>query len=294
MLREFKIFDHVIKVKDSTCSRDGKKPQKLKPYVNLYVKLGNACQAECKFCEYHGKDTLKFDEYKLYYAITRIQKAGLRIAKINFTGGEPSIYASKLIETVQKIREIQRDIFVTVNTNGYKIEKIQNNYADGYFDCISISRHHHDDSKNHEIFGVSNVAGRADIKSIDNKRNIHLRCNLIKGYIDSAESIKKYLDVMSSDGVYDFGFVSLMQINDFCKENFVDYSKIDIESIPNVRLATSNRLEDFCSCKNYLYYNKHGIVSFYARFNGDSSRCESTLVYDIDKLTDGFGGKVII
>jgi len=126
---------------------------------------------------------------------------------------------------------------------------------------------------------------------------MHLRCNLIKGEIDSQEEVIKYIEAFSKSNYY-YGFVSLMKINKFCEENFVDYKELDLDHLPNSRIAYyQNREKDglkICECKNIVHYTKDGeLVKLYSRVNYITDNYENTLVYDRNVLKLGFGDTVI-
>jgi len=118
--------------------------------------------------------------------------------------------------------------------------------------------------------------------------------NLIKRYIDCEEEIIKYLQFASEVGIYDVGFVSLMRINDYCKENQVLFDNIDFTS-GRIRKTKEWKNKDYCRCANYLYIPKNNdrLVKFYGRYVCQSKNTESQLVFDGINLRDGFGGNII-
>jgi molybdenum cofactor biosynthesis enzyme MoaA len=282
-----------IPTRETFCSTDGREPQTIKqPYVNLYVKNTNHCQAKCSFCEYSNNEPQKkLNFYKLIHSIDLIQRSGLAINKISFTGGEPTLYAEELNALIRDIRRMNENVYIVINTNGYNLNSLDMDLINN----IALSRHHYDDDKNREILHTPKTPHLEYLKTFKHKEKLHIRCNLIKGYIDTQEEVLKFLDVLSGVGVYDFGFVSLFQINDFCKENFVDYKSINLDNAPRTRVIRTQTRENVCTCKNYLHYTTKGEISrIYARFNEDLSNCDGTLVFDGQNLTVGFNGEKIL
>ena len=291
-MKTISLFGKDIPVRDKECSVDGRPTKEIKnPYVNIYVKPTTLCQANCKFCEYHDREKSSFDIYKFFYILNYLNRQDIRINKISFTGGEPTLYGDLLNHIVSVIREFDDEVPLVLNTNGYNLKSINLDE----FDNIALSRHHYLDAKNIEIFGTLNVPSFEDIKNFKFKDKLHLRCNLIKGYIDSQKEALDFITAFAGIGVNDFGFVSLFQINDYCKENFVDHSAIDLFHAPRTMVSYSQRREGVCSCKNYLHYTEKGeLVKIYSRFNEDMTICDGTLVYEKDVLTAGFNGEVIL
>ncbi len=284
-----KIFDKLIEYKDFDCSLNGGAKEKNNPYVNLFVRTNDACNANCSFCEFHKKETKEFDIYKFYYILDYLKNKKVYVNKINFTGGEPTLYWDNLVRIVKMAKNKHPRSYLTLNTNGFNLERIEEIIS--ILNSVSVSRHHYDMDKDKIIFKTNNFISNKKIANFPNKNKLHLRCNLIKGYIDNEIEIKKYIEFFSDLGVIDFGFVSLMLLNDFCKENFVDFKDLDIKFS-----VSKERTEELiqCSCRNFLYTTEKGnMVKLYSRWLGNCNANYSTLVYDVDTLTYGFGGEKI-
>jgi molybdenum cofactor biosynthesis enzyme MoaA len=156
--------------------------------------------------------------------------------------------------------------------------------------------HSYNADDNAKIFGNSYMSSiMDDIKESPLKDRIHLSCNLIKGYIDSPDEIKKYLDNAANLGIKDVGFVSLMPVNEYCKEHFIDYNDINFDNIEEMFSSTDYNYDDRCRCRNYLYLSNDGTpIKIYVRYYVDGNFCLSTLVYDGKNLKQGFRGSIII
>ncbi|MCK9476554.1 MAG: hypothetical protein M0R46_11575 [Candidatus Muirbacterium halophilum] len=91
----------------------------------------------------------------------------------------------------------------------------------------------------------------------------------------------------------DVGFVSLMKINDFATEQFVDFEKIDLVS-DKFHKIKEWKYKDCCKCNNYLYLTGDGnVVRVYSRCNMKQMVSISNLVFDGENLKTGFLGEVI-
>ena len=72
MIQNINLFGQAVAIKATACSFNGEPGNPIDvPYINLYVRLTNVCQAKCPFCEFHGKDEHKFnvDKFLLYYIV---------------------------------------------------------------------------------------------------------------------------------------------------------------------------------------------------------------------------------
>ncbi len=279
-----------------------------RPRINLFVQTINKCQANCAFCIYHNEAcTGKFNIEKYKEVLKYLNsRTDLDIGKLNLTGGEPllngELFKDIMDTTIENI-EINRKPEVTLNTNGYtKNLDLVLNYQ--YFlDSVGLSRHHYDDKINKDIFNTSFVPDENEIRnfmnSMENKKIIQLRCNLMKDKIDSCEEIRKYMDWAISVGVHDCGFVTLAPNNDFCKDNQIEFSSLlslskDLIEVNNWERFENNEEIPYCKCANYIYQNISGdMCKFYARLFCNNSCMDGILVFDGENLRHGFGGKII-
>lgn len=288
-----------VPVMRTACHLNGKPQGNFKrPYVNMYVRTTDECGANCGFCNYHcdvphqpfrpfnlGKFKRIFEEaYKTFW-----------INKIAFTGGEPTQNTLVIDQVVSFVNRIDPGIPMTINTNGNRLkvlldrERILPKIHD-----IALSMHYYTNKGNHKIFRSTEHATIEDVNNFSNKDKLHLRCNLIRGFIDCQDEVMKYIDRFTKMGVTDFGFVSLMEINDYCKENFVSYDEAGLTKLKG-SLRTQWRERTGCTCENFILTTDKGvIIRYYSRLNSQPKKCESSLVYDQDTLLDGFNGKVIL
>jgi hypothetical protein len=288
-----RLFGKEIPVRKLACSLGGEDPLPLKPYVNLYIRVTDECPYNCPFCAFHKKrNTKRFDLKRLASVMHELYDKQVRVKKVALTGGEPtfSLTDRSIIRSVIGLMDAhfgQGATDLVLNTNGFHLDDVPLTRISS----IALSRHHWGNEENEELFGTSGSSKPVSIKS-SGEGKLHLRCNLIKGYVDSAETILEYTR-RYSPVCDDFGFVSLMRVNDFCKERFVDSRCLDFSAMPQVRRVQSATRGD-CCCQNYLTYTDKGkLARFYTRTDPIEGSCEGTLVYDMDCLTIGFNGKVI-
>lgn len=287
------------------------------PHVNLFIQLNNTCNANCLFCEYHGENRINNWNYSKLADIIKEIQSKAKIGKLNFTGGEPTINMTHFDKVMQTCMDNTKDYYweVTINTNGIHLLELTNYMQ--YIDYISLSRHHYDDEKNYEIFRSKQVPSSADIqkfildyrkysksavtgKNFGNPYQLNGRCNLIKGYIDSTEEIKNYLDWCGLVGMRWIGLVTLMPLNDYCKTHETCADSL-INNVPGFRQTQLwQRIESKgldssveCRCANYMH-NTHGkLILFYHRIFCNNNLKAGQLVYDGQDLRLGFGGEII-
>jgi len=295
---ETNLFGHIVKLKSHSCSLNGAEPVQIKePYVNLYIQL-KGCNAKCKFCSFQDvANDFNFEKFKLVLEELKKQSP---VNKISITGGEPTMNLDKLYKIMKIVRKKCPDSFFVMNTNGYKLLDVFKDGASMLLDSISLSRHHYNDKKNNEILGFKSISEK-HIEAIQHvfwqqSEKLHLSCNLIKGYIDSVQNVYKYLEFANNVKIYDVGFVSLMKINDFCKDKFIDFSELNFKNKRMYNSRSWNFL-DSCKCKNYLYIPKNinnEVVKVYNRCFMLRTEVLNSLVFDGENLKFGFDGKTLI
>jgi len=261
-------------------------------YVNFYVRITGVCFCNCSFCN-DRSDEGTFDRTKFLQALF-VLKDSLWVNKIVITGGEPTEDFSNFLLILKDIRDVFPHTHLTVNTNGVFLNLIEKPETLDLLSCVSVSRHHYLDDLNAEIFGIDQSPSNMKvIKAFRDKDKLHLRCNLIKGYIDCLSKIQEYMDYMSRHGVRDFGFVNLMKINPYSKNHFV--GNLPLDSISNtIESQKWERMDGKCTCRNYLHVTESGyIVKMYERANEAPEKPDGCLVYDVDCLRNGFGGDVL-
>ena len=268
-----------------------------KPFVNIYVKITDRCNAYCPFCcndSEHVVLSPSFKADKFFDIIHEIVSNGIKLNRISLTGGEPSLYPELVIDLLQRISESDECAFtqVQLNTNGLNNDSL-NLIRHPRLDSISLSLHHYDKERLSELYGRKvEFNPIVEIKDISHKLNIS--CNLIKDYIDSTKEIERMIHYAEVYGVKTIGFVSLLRKNPYCEERFIDFRKIDLSSISSLILSGERTIQCICGCKNYLYTGNTNLIDVYFRINDNPMYCGSSFLYDGEYLRQGFNNNNII
>lgn len=283
------LFGKEIVIKRIGCNQSDTEGHKIAPAVNLFVKVTKGCNAKCLFCSNADTEESRetFNLMKLFVIIQEIQKQGIVVNRINITGGEPSLVEGLVQSILDECKKkVYENIHLHLNTNGL-FSKSQQLMKSDRWDSISMSLHHYNLEKLSELYGASVPKTAFEFEGTDiNKVNVS--CNLIKGYIDSTEEARKMLDFTIDLGVPRIGFVSLMQVNNYCQDHYVDFEEIKLDTIPRVYFTKSMNRGPDCKCSNYLYNRNLNVLEIYTRNYMNLEYCESSLVYDGQYLRQGF------
>ena len=278
------IFNKNIELREHYCQYFDNKASLIdRQYINLYIRF-KGCNANCKFCTY--MDAAHNFDFKKYEEVLKELTSKLHIRKIGFTGGEPTLQYD-LFKSVlgYSFNQLGRDTEYAVNSNGINFKRSSGN------------RHHYDDKKNNEILGF-NALSTEEIKElqkdITDPNFLQLSCNLIKGYIDNDNDIKKYMEFANNINVHQIGFVTLMDINKYSKDNYVNN---DMSIFNDLHKTKQWENKGFCKCSNYIYVpeqiNKH-CVKLYTKNTFNISNINNTLTFNGKNLVYGFDDNNII
>ncbi|MBR6821106.1 MAG: radical SAM protein [Bacilli bacterium] len=299
-MKTINLFGHDIIVRDTLCSTDPKDLKVVDPSLRLYIKLTDACNADCLFCaNKESRDFGNLDFRKLEFVIRYLLDRGL-LHGISITGGEPMMNPDKMNMLLNLIYDIDPNMEVAISTNGYNLRSFLDMEHVNKLESIHISRHHYDDEVNYSIFGSRDVASTEDIvalqEGLDDKRIININTLVMKDYIEDLASIKKMLNYVGDVGVYKNGFVSLMKCNQFSKDHFINFNDIFSSLDESFYLGHHFYNGEYCECVDGVYLtDNERMVEFYARMVKDCSCPYTTqLVYTSDnKVTAGFGKKLL-
>ena len=265
----------------------GDKEYRVHPNVNLYVNPSPRCNARCAFCiarsdvpidrENNGKEYLRRFEASLKF----LRKQGIDHTAL-VLGGEPTI-DRKLPMILDLLKRYKvRDPVIT--TNGSYLKNWVREINDSTLAHINISRHHYLDAENRSIMGSKTAPTTKDLKEvlgrIDRRISIRLNANLIKGGIDSAEGVTRFLDWAIDLGVAHIAFSQLATLPEeggLVAKSVVKYSSAHRVSIGPI-LDAIRRDQRFRRIKvaSGSHYN-------YEVWTYKTSRGEATVVFkDID------------
>jgi len=299
-MKTINLFGHDIIVRDTLCSTDPKDLKVVDPSLRLYIKLTDACNADCLFCaNKESRDFGNLDFRKLELVIRYLLDKKL-LHGISITGGEPMMNPDKMNMLLNLIYGIDPNMEVAISTNGYNLRSFLDMEHVNKLESIHISRHHYDDEVNYDIFGSRDVASTEDIialqEGLDDKRIININTLVMKDYIEDLASIKRMLNYVGNVGVYKNGFVSLMKCNQFSRDHFINFNDIFRHLDEDFYLGHHFYNGEYCECVDGVYLtDKDKMVEFYARMVKDCNcPCTTQLVYTSDnKVTAGFGKKLL-
>lgn len=206
------------------------------------------CNGACGYCiaNMHSPSGKSLDDEALssltHRTIGEYKKNELDF-DMRITGGEPFFHPErlkKLLETIAK----NKVSFYRVNTNGSLLGRAGNldmirPFAENEPFVLDISRHHHDDALNNDSFGRK-VPVAEDLAELNHKlrQKIMLRSILMKGYLDSLDKIKEFMEHFRSLGFNIFSFKNLVEFNPKSKprgqeHQFVQANNVDFLGIVN-------------------------------------------------------------
>lgn len=291
------LFNKDITIRDKYCKFFGNEGSDIsEPYINLYVRF-KGCNADCLFCEFKEIAT-HFNFKKYEEIINEINSKGIELRKLSFTGGEPTLNYNRFKDVLKYTRETLPNTYVALNTNGLRLVDMFNDSTVDNLDNIALSKHHYIDKLNDKLLGFKSISN-AEIGEIQSSHDrtelMHFSCNLIKDGIDTNKKVIKFLENANKLNVFSAGFSSLMPVNDFCKENFIDINILEFKK----NFFNSKQFDDpgHCMCRNYLYTPKEfkgEHVKLYFKNTFRNQELTNSLIFDGENLRYGFGQDNII
>ena len=184
----------------------------------LNVKITNRCNAHCAFCiEREGYAPPERDVESLIQATLAMSN----YPSVLILGGEPLLY-SQLEKYLKGIRPHKENIYLT--TNGALLEKNAEMLAK-YLDGVNISIHSPKENVNDRCFKahICFEQLRAGIRIFQREKiPVRINCNLVRGVMDTPESIEEMIRFASSMCVDHLRFSELQQ----AKGLFVDSRRL--------------------------------------------------------------------
>lgn len=289
------LFGKQIEFWQTKCSAFGTAEEAPQPFVNLYARITNGCNARCRFCCNAGADrTLTFDLQKFARIVDEIGASGIRINRITMTGGEPSCRPDTVAAVAEIVRRNPHCHFthLQLHTNGLTAEA-KSLIAISRIDTVSLSMHHYDMAMLSEIYGRAVPDNLLDFPAAL-KAKINLSCNLMKGYIDNHAEAETLLRHAANHGYQSVGFAGLMKLNHYAADRYVNPWTIDFDKIYALLKTEEKSHEGACRCRNYLYTACKHPVGVYVRETLNTDYCRSSLLFDGEYLRQGFNINSII
>ncbi len=99
----YSFYGKKIELKEFGCNQTDIIGNKISPFVNIFVKVTNKCNAYCLFCSNSKSTNIEsfFNLPKLLEIIIHLETIGISINKLNITGGEPSVVYNLVDEILQ-------------------------------------------------------------------------------------------------------------------------------------------------------------------------------------------------
>ena len=277
--RTINVLGKELKLKNYVCSSDGihynQKPEDIQ--LQLSICPTSFCGASCPFCIAKNTKQKHFvDLCKLEECLKRLHDENL-VRGISFTGGEPFTDVKLLNDIINLVyKTFGKSIEISVTTNGTNLHRIHEIEMLSYLDALHISRHHYDDRINAELFGIR-VPTKDELSeilhSVSYKDLFVLNCMLLKDYIGTQDDVHKFLDFAIEVGAGKVAFMACSPINDFAKEQTMDYTTVLKANDPALLFTRGFQDFDLCRCQDGVYASATGeIIEFYGR-NTNVSDC---------------------
>jgi molybdenum cofactor biosynthesis enzyme MoaA len=295
MIEKVEIFGREIPLRTHQCSLFGAEPNPVNdPYVNLYVRT-KFCNAKCQFCTF-ANTASKFNEKK-YIEVLNELKSKISVRKIAFTGGEPTLYWEQFKSMVEIASEIIPDASFSMNTDGLRLQRLFEDPIYKKMDNIHISRHHYNDDINNQIFKTKtpNTEELKWAQSLStNPYQLQISCNLIKGYIDSVDEVFNMLEWVNEVEINNVGLVSLMPVNQYSREHFINFNVKDLIS-ERFNVTREWAYKNACQCTNYVYFpeNARQPMRVYHKNTYAPFDINETIIFDGENVKLGFDGEII-
>lgn len=303
LTREIELLGQRVRVKNYICSRDGvhyfRKPEHIR--LQLSVSPVSFCPGACPFCVAQGTKLHRRIDMAKFERVMRQLKAEDRMKGVKITGGEPFYDFELLNDVVALLFEVfGTGLELSISTNGMWIEKLLRLNGLEHVESVHISRHHYDDEINRRLFGGAAVPDSGRLRelarAVPSRKLLVFNCMLLKGYIDSPEEARRFMDYASETGVPKVGFMDCMPINAYAREHRLSYEDVLTEEKDDILFTRAYFALEDCHCQDGVYLTSRGrLEEFYGRSTqpGRGGYCR-TLVYEADDhLRDGFGGNIL-
>lgn len=297
--RQVEILGNPVTVKNYVCARDGgeytQKPDPVR--LQLSILPTRLCNARCPFCiAAPTTDPTRLDPAVLPPLLEAL-KAENRVRGVTVTGGEPCLDMDLLDRIIRMCFDILGpDLQVTLDTNGsglHELRRLRDLYR---IDAIHISRHHWDDAANDRIFGrkmPTAVELKRILGDIACRDLFVLNCILLKGYVETPEDARRYMDFAIETGAGKTAFITASPVNAWTAEHRILFEDVLEDSDPSMLFTREFRDFDICRCRDGVYVSPQGkLMEFYGRqtLSNAGNYCRGLVIEPDGSLRTGFGG----
>ena len=270
---------------------------------NFNVFITNLCQNRCYFCINARNDTTHVDDETYFHNLEKIlQNKGDLHLEATITGGEPTLAASRMVETIRLLKKFGVNER-TVSTTGIgllnKYENktiLQHLIENDYTHNISISRMSIDEDTNNEVLHGKNITNETlrKIAFICDTNGVQLRTstNILAGYVDNYQKMLDFVDFQHGLGINSCLFrevipklpKNLFSIT-FLKQAFRnDENSVFLKVVDGV----------FYNIELYMYKSPKTKQEYIVKlYQGKEPGCIGSLSYNQGKLRIGFNGDIL-
>jgi radical S-adenosyl methionine domain-containing protein 2 len=125
--------------------------------ISVNYHFTRKCNKTCKFCFHTEKSSHVASEDEMMRGLRLLKEAGMR--KINFAGGEPFLYPSKLGWLCRYCKEVLGLESVSIITNGTKVTEKWLRQWGGFVDVMGVSCDSFDERTGEYFLGSGSVCG---------------------------------------------------------------------------------------------------------------------------------------
>jgi len=293
------LFNKTLRYKDYDCSKTLSAYDSRPPLFNLYLQVTDVCNAKCSFCDKANciSSDVELDKDKLMNILKELTERNM-LGKISLTGGEPLLRVERLNEILEIIHLVNPLAYVSLNTNGSRLENFREIKRPEFIKEVDMSRHHYNELENNAVFGirVANFKEIHDFLSQNEHIILKLNCVMTKNQISTIHDVERYLEELATYGIKEVRFISLLNLTEGYEDLFLDVKPL-IEQFKKHTNIGSLYDKDICECFGFMYVASNGFpVTAFVR-NTKKATCDylRQLVYTPDNsLLDGFNGQIII
>lgn len=302
LTRTMTVLGKPLTVRNVECSPDGVAYSLQPPHRQLMLTLllTQWCPAHCPFCiagDHSGKKHIDLAQLE---KVLRALKSEDALNYIAISGGEPMSEPQLLDETLSLIYEIfGAKLMVGVTSNGMNLFKVPTLKHLMDLDRFRISRHHSDDARNRQLFSFD-VPSAAELKELISGIKADdlfaVNCLLLRDWVGSHDAVKKQLDFVGELGPALAAFITPNPVNEFAKEQGVDFHKIMRFDDPDLLFTREYHEQDTCHCRDGVAVTSSGrVVEFYGRSNrpGGEDYVRGLVYTAEDELRAGYGGQLL-
>ena len=291
-----------VPLKSYVCSPDGRhyRPKEGRIRLQLSIVLSRLCDARCPFCIAAPTEDPRALEMTALEKTLRLLQKEDRVRGISITGGEPFLHPELLDQTVSLIfRIFGYAMEITLDTNGTGLRHLSRIRELSHVDTVHISRHHWLDEKNEALFGrpmPTAVELRRTVSSVGIRDLFVLNCMLLRGFVETPEDARRYLDFAIDLGVSKVSFITGTPVNDYVRERRVLYEDVLRAEDPSLLFTRGYADHGFCRCQDGIYASGQGkLIEFYGRHSepGGCGYCRGLVLEPDGCLRAGFGGPVL-